>query len=293
MIWLALLLPSLGFGASLEDRLYEALRPAVKRTERGFRVFHWERSDTDFAKKYGADTPEGLHRMVQEASRSFLEEDATKGFYTALDPQMSRAFGRDNWRLIQIEVPADWKYLDVRGGDAMEKVYRDFPEETRCLGEILTTNNHMVKANQRMGVAADSSCRSLKKKLFRRLGVSGVRYTWLPNSLGRYCRGSDRSAFIFTDGGWIKKSSLRSYTVDSREDGDDRRAIQEMVNTLPPPRMYARTKPAPLWGDLPKEKGISASTREWMGKHLLSCGSPKASEVEDEEEPDESEKAAD
>ena len=94
---------------------------------------------------------------------------------------------------------------------------------------------------------------------------------WVPHTLGKYCRGKDRSAFIITNGGWLSAKNVKGYTVDSREDDPDRRAIQEMVLSFKPPAKYSKTKPAPLWDDLPKAAGLSESTKEWMNKKLLNC----------------------
>ncbi|MGZ3696154.1 MAG: hypothetical protein ACXWQO_19140 [Bdellovibrionota bacterium] len=288
---IALLVPSLAFADSHEDKIVEALQGSVRKADRPFTIFHWERIDTEFSKKFKLDDSQGLVSMTQAASRSFLEQDAKKGFYAATDPVASRAFGYGNWRLIQMEVPEGWKYLDIgAGSDVYERLSAALPEDAPCLNSMLVSNNHKGSGGFDPSAVSTGKCTALKQKVFKRLGVSGVKYMWVPHTLGKYCRGTDRSAFIITNGSWLSAKNVKAYTVDSREEGPDRKAIQELVLTMNPPWMYRKTKPAPLWKDLPQEPGLADSTKEWMNQKLFNCremkveGEPEAGDDSPDEE---------
>jgi hypothetical protein len=256
-----------------EDQLYDLLKSGVRKTDRAFTVFHWEPRRSEFAEKFRAETPGGLLNMVRESSRSFVTMSANFGFFVATDPSASRSFGKGDWRLVQIEVPRGWKYLDVRHlrTDYLSKPGGHPGNEPACLGAILVSNNGAKLRERFAENYGRKDCRGIKERVFRRLGIRGIRYTWVVPRLPRGCNNSDRSAFIFTDGSWLSEKNVKSYTVDSRGEDPDRKAIQEIVQTQPPPTMFGGTKPAPLWADLPKQPGLSPETRAWMQERLLGC----------------------
>lgn len=275
-----LLAPVIGLAASDEDRIYEALLPNVRKVDRAFTVFHWERADSDFAEKFKPETPNGLLALTQSAAKSFLEEGASRGFYVATDPVLSRSFGQDNWRLIQIEIPEGWRYLDITGSNMLGELQRTVPNAP-CLASVLASNNSK-KLRERMPEGFQKEkCTRLKTNVFRRLGISGVRYAWLKPQLNRYCRKSDPSAFIITNGNWLSKENMKAYTTDSKGSIEERKAIQEMLLSVPPPPMFGDQEPAPLWKDLPQEAGLSAETKRWMKERLVNCQEQRRQEVED------------
>jgi hypothetical protein len=282
-ILVLLLLPMIAFAQSDEDKIYDALKGSVRTTDRPFTIFHWEKAETDFSKKFNLEEPRGLTDMVQAASRSFVEQDAKHGFYAATDPVVSRAFGMGNWRLIQMEVPEGWKYLDISMGreDVMDRLAAAFPEDGPCLSSMLVSNNNGSARFMNPTAFNFGRCNALKQKVFRRLGVSGVRYIWVPSTLDKYCRGKDRSAFVITNGSWLNAKNVKAYTVDSRGNDPDRKAVHELVRNIRPPMKYKKTVPVALWKDLPADAPISDATKEWMNKKLLNCSEMGAAAEED------------
>lgn len=288
-LWLSLwafLLPLVALAQSDEDRFYEALLPSVRKVERPLTLFHWEPRDTAFTAKFKPDEkPEGLVAMMRVAAQSYFEKNGEKSFYLAADPAGSRNFGREDWRLIQLEIPEDWKYLDLsREAKTLEAVKKAFPEGHPCLAAIFITNNSRQLRAKEPEAFADKNCGALKAKLFQRLGVSGMRYSWLtPSHLNSTCRGTSSAAFVLTNGSWITKSNSKAYTKASKGKDPDRRAIQDLVRTLVPPKMMEREAEA-LWDDLPKEGPISAETKAWMNEKLLNCQGKVVEEVPETED---------
>ncbi|MGZ3696153.1 MAG: hypothetical protein ACXWQO_19135 [Bdellovibrionota bacterium] len=255
-----------------EDKLAEAISPFVKSIEKPIMTFHWEKADSDLAKEFNADTSEGAVSLAKKSSESFLATNAAKGFYLATDPRMSRSYGRENWRLLQIEFPKGLKYLDI--SDTMpfiQSVYGKMPGA--CTLRFIVAKTIPFE---------EGKCADLKRKMFERLGISAIRYRWGTPRVSGQCSGTDESAFVLTSGDFLNSGTVKAFTADTKDYADNRKYIQEIV-PISSNNKTGKFEQEQLWADIPKRTQASPETKRWMQKYLLNCRADASKGEEPEE----------
>lgn len=278
-----------------ENAIVEALSPHVKTVSRPFSIFHWEKANKPQSAKFKPDTQEGALRLMQDSAKGYLASDAKRGLYFALDPALSRPHGGENWRLIQMEIPAGFKYLDLSSEGIRQALADAMPGIENCDTTFLSVYNapsHLRRRNA-SNFNTSKECVNAKRKVFQKLGVSGIRYKWMRASIPG-CAGKDPSAFLITDGAWMRSEAMKTYTRSKLDAPEERRILQEFTrNTEIPESLFSPVNQRidPLWSDLPADPPIGEATRAWMKKNLVNCQRAPAQDLEEPVAPSE-EKAA-
>ncbi|MGZ3695542.1 MAG: hypothetical protein ACXWQO_15640, partial [Bdellovibrionota bacterium] len=190
--------------AAAEAAAEAILIPLVHPLDQPTSIFHWEAADAPLTKKFDVSKPEGVRDMVKAQIDSFLDMNSKYGFYSATDPVSSHSYSKgDNFRLMQLDLPVGFKYLDLQGSLNL----------TFMLEPILGFDCAHYITNSITMSGSEGPCSELKRRLFKKLGVLGIRYKWDRPQLGNLCRGKDDSAFLITDSSWLDLKHLKTFTA--------------------------------------------------------------------------------
>jgi hypothetical protein len=253
-----------------EAAVEQVFKEYLGHTSRPFVTFHYESEGSNFAKNFDLSTEAGNLELVKAEMEGYFKANAKVGFYVASDPVASRRFGDGGgpkYRLMLVTLPAGLTYLDVSTDDKerelngkLAAVVKDF----RCA--------LMLSTSQAIGGEGDE-CLLLKRKIFKSLGISAVRYDFRPDAsrLEHVCPGKDGSAFVVTSSDWLEAKHLKVFTQSSRHESETRRYIQEILLDAPKKGSFEVKAREPLWSDLPTNASLSDSAKAWMRESLVNC----------------------
>lgn len=264
------------------DTVAEAMRGCVRAVAQDFSVFHWEAGARDNVRRPPVATPEQRLAYARARAAEYLDTNTRYGFYFAIDPYVSAGgFGAKdrNWLLIAATVPKGSLFLDAYPFCDLAKEVRPlFPESSLCVPEL---------TNAGQGAVGDAGCQQLKRKVFEKLGIAGIRYGWETSRTfyAPFCADFDhteQAAFIFTNRDWVRPENLRFYTAQTpvtEETRTEMRVTQMMFRLLGPKNDVALGKMI-LWPALrdpiPSRFDEDPAVKRWMQSHLYNCLPGKA-----------------
>ncbi|MGZ3711581.1 MAG: hypothetical protein ACXVBE_07485 [Bdellovibrionota bacterium] len=260
-----------------------------------FTAFHYEargREQTVMkGRKPYLSSEQGKRLYLEALLSQNLDENGKYSFNLASDPVASASYGpgeTSSWRLIAIDIPAQTRFLQP---SACVK----YAEDTKSLDSIIGK-----ACSDALLSSADSKwtdhpeCGPLKKAVFAKLHLAGIRFPWTHAMGGTkmdWCKGSDTSAFILSDGDWIQRKNFRFYdssTSVTTENKQEREAIRQLACQFGYRQRSDRLQnsetecfdlfpPAGASGShTPRESLLlKQETKDWMRENLVNCQSAK------------------
>lgn len=265
----ALVAPGLSYAADKgitadEETVVNAMRAYVKTVDAPLSFYHWDKTSSPFVKKFDVSRPEGAQALLKTQAEGFLNSNET-GFYLANDPVTSRSYGgqgNDGYLLMELTVPKGSKFIEVENS---------FLFAERMEG-LLGADCAFQFSNAITFSGGNPECNALKRAVFKKLSVIGLKYEWEWPRTSEVCPGRDRGAVVITDTDWIKPEHLNTFTHRSRGERAARQRIQEL--SFHATKKYDPGQ-APLWADIPANTPMSEDTKNWMGRSILNCREKK------------------
>jgi hypothetical protein len=153
------------------------------------------------------------------------------GLYAAVDPWATHEYGGENWVLVQIQVPAGLKVLDVTKSSMTQTIT---PQLSNILDQFhcgnLNSLSDLLRGGNPRAVTAGEPCKKLTEKISREvLQVKGFLYSYYSAYLTDCLSdGSRKSAVVITENDWINANNVKVFNSSTADDKPERISIQSL-----------------------------------------------------------------
>jgi hypothetical protein len=268
--------------------LAEELQPYVKQLSQPIYTFHYA---TREAMKIPTTGPLDLNSTIlQNHVRDWAnyfwdlsqpgDTGMVRGFYLATDPVVSRDFGKSNWILYRVELPAGTRYLDVHPlvSGALEQV------SPAVQAKLLAAGCNETKWKYVLYKSFDKNCRKIALQTLKDLQVTLIDYDWVSADY-TFCTSRPNDAFILLKPEAIAPADIKIFyaeMIGSSADEQAQRSIESFFLRVQPnaeesgstapetsPQTYA------LWRDLNNPAISDEDFKNYLTAHIYGCQSAK------------------
>ena len=251
----------------------DALRPLVRVLSRSVYVWHYvSRARAGVPAGYVPPDWPGIDPFLRGKLSRFWDPSlpvapsaTVSGLYAGIDPVAGRHFAGvgEGWAVVQIELPAGLRFLDVRppaGAPA------PLPRATRAR---LAVAGCAAELPESLVVAMDSApCREIAVASLGELGAGAILADF-PRFAFRECAARPTGVFVLLDPALLAPGRVRLLTRESAADAAqaDRLRIRALFARA---RAAGSLRPLP-WPEL-ADQAPPPDLDAWMREHLLGCG---------------------
>jgi|GEM_PF-2167825 len=196
-----------------------------------------------------------------------VDSQVGPGIYAAVDPIQSDSYANSPWFLLEMEVPAGARYLDLRPGDSVEVSKAFYAKWFGYTSEKPQWSLHSgLRSGDRFIIrfTALLEIRALRKTVnyvLSDLRVDALAYSWAAQS-AEICRKisfDQRIAFNFINPNFLKNSSHYRVFVENLElspDSEKKRAYSHMLDLI-------QSYPVSIVHGFTKAQGVQTPPMTW------------------------------
>lgn len=263
--------------SALVASIMDALAPRIRTLTRPVYTYHYamrRRIGVGDAGFVAATTDRAWQYVTMKIARYWdlsipTHPNATvSGLYVATDPVIARAFGGvgDVWGMIQVELDAGFRFVDVRRG--VDAGHRGDTLPAAVRGQLSSAGCDAPYADVLVTFLESSACREVAVAALDALHVDGILY-----SFQRYpfdeCDDRADGGFIIVSQAAVTPQKIRVFVPEFGPDtaAADRLRIRALFLRA---RMQGSRR-SPPWTELAGQSPPSMNA--WMRTHLFGCGS--------------------
>jgi len=268
-----------GTVARAVDAAVAELRARVKRLERPVHTYHYAPRRRIGLPEAGYLPPWHPEALAFVRAKVGLYWDlelptapmqAVSGLWVGIDPVICRHFGGvgDGWALIQVVLPAGFRFVDVRTHDDGRRLAERFADEAR--DALAAAGCDVAFPASLLTLRESRACRELAVAALGRLDADGILLNF-PRMPFRAC-GDERpdGVFIVLRPSVLAGDRVRLMTresVPADEAAEDRRRVRALFVRA----LAAGSERTPPWPEL-AGAGEPVDLDRWMRDALLGCG---------------------
>jgi hypothetical protein len=270
--------------------LVKTITPEVFELTDSTVMYNWHPEKSDAGLKPSSRDPDAFADAQKFMKRYWDHQLDPKnagmgdGLYLALDPVITRSYGRgsNQWVLTEVRLPKGFRILDAhrQGHSPMSKEQLELMNRLGCTMDEHDDPLAKELVNPKNNNKSPSCAAVIRRLLNETLKVDALAYGY-DSTYFSECDATNphrQTALVVMNGEKISSADIRIFNRTTNDDLDSRIRIQSLIAKA----RLAREEPAPatlktdaggalLWHDLegkPYDSGVS----EWIRKNTFACG---------------------